>query len=217
MGKNNKKDTVYLRNYSKVIFFWPLLFISFIFWLIQFITNNTISLFGYLWIGIFFINLFIISFDFSLTKVFTMFLILIIMLIISIFLISPSIDLPTFQLFNMELCTEFYLSISILLGFILFVALVNTRLNYWIIERNEIYHKKGLFTQAERFPVFNLRIKKSIPDIFEYLFLRAGLIDLFPGAKGEVIHLPTILNVNKKAKKIDSLLSHISIGISSEN
>ncbi|MBY9006483.1 MAG: hypothetical protein KGD63_06970 [Candidatus Lokiarchaeota archaeon] len=216
MVDSDKKDMIYLRNYSKVIFFWPLLFISIILWMIQLIIDSTISMFGYFWVGMFFINIFIISFDFPLTRVFIMILIFAIVFIFIMVLVLPIIELPQIQLFNMELSTEFYLSIAVILAFILIIAFLNTRLNYWILERNEIYHKKGLFSDSERYPIYNLRIRKSIPDVFEFLFLRAGLIELIPGAKGEIIHLPTILNVNKKAKKIDELLSHLSVGVNVE-
>ncbi|MBY8981643.1 MAG: hypothetical protein KGD57_01730 [Candidatus Lokiarchaeota archaeon] len=216
MVDSDKKDMIYLRNYSKVIFFWPLLFISFILWLIQLFMEDTISIFGYFWIGMFFMNIFIASFDFPLTKLFILLLVIVIASIIISVLVIPMVNIPQIKLFSMKLSTEFYLSITIMLAFILSIAVLSTRLNYWIIERNEIYHKSGWFNTAERYPVYNLRIKKTIPDVFEFLFLRAGLIVLIPGNKGEVIHLPTILNVNKKAKRIDDLLSHLSVGINTE-
>ncbi len=216
MVNSEKKDRIYLRNFSKVIFFWPLLFISFILWGIQLIVGEAIDFFGYFWVGMFFINIFIVSFDFQLTKVFILILIVIISTILIIILLMPIIDFSFIELNNMKLATEFYLSTTMILAFVISIAILNTRFNYWIIESNEIYHKCGLISKAERFPVYNLRIKKSIPDVFEFLFLRAGLIVLLPGNKGEVINLPTILNVNKKAKKIDLLLSHLQVGISPE-
>jgi len=73
-----------------------------------------------------------------------------------------------------------------------------------------MYHKKGIFTSAERIPTKGLRILKEIPDVFEFFVLRAGSITLMPG-HGDVIPLTTVLNVNNKSEQIDWLLSHISM------
>jgi hypothetical protein len=100
---------------------------------------------------------------------------------------------------------------TLIIGFILAIIIINARFNYWKIERNEIYHKSGIFSAADRYPVETLRIRKEITDVFEFLILRAGSITLLPGRSEEVIHLPTVLNVNNKAEKIDKLLSHISV------
>ena len=88
---------------------------------------------------------------------------------------------------------------------------LTSRFDYYRIERNEVIHKKGIFsTNIERFPVRGLRIKKDIPDLFEYLTFRAGSLTLIL-AKGTVVHLNTVLNVNKKIKQIDFLLSSLHV------
>ena len=92
---------------------------------------------------------------------------------------------------------------------ILFFVWLAALFDYWLVERNELYHKKGIFAAAERYPVKSLRLKKEIPDVFEFFILRAGSITLMPGRADEVIALNTVLNVNKKAEQIDYLLSHI--------
>jgi len=80
------------------------------------------------------------------------------------------------------------------------------------MERNEVIHKKGIFISAERYPTKSLRIKKEIPDIFEFFLLRSGSIHLFLGNE-EVVYLDTVLNINKKAKQLDYLLSDIEIEV----
>ncbi|MEJ2279119.1 MAG: hypothetical protein P8Y70_15445, partial [Candidatus Lokiarchaeota archaeon] len=136
--------------------------------------------------------------------------------LIVIFLIVPNLPAGgvgggTTLKFDVALTSEFYLIMTLILGFILAIVLINSRFNYWKIERNEIYHKSGIFSAAERYPVETLRIKKEITDVFEFLILRAGSITLLPGKTEELIHLPTVLNINKKAEQIDLLLSHISV------
>jgi len=100
---------------------------------------------------------------------------------------------------------------TLILAFILGIILISTRFEYYKIEMNEIYHKTGIFSSAERFPVKSLRFKKEIPDVFEFFLLRAGKFTIMPGQADEVMILPTVLNVNKKEKQLDWLLSHVSV------
>ncbi|MFX1498170.1 MAG: hypothetical protein ACFFBH_11630 [Promethearchaeota archaeon] len=199
-----------LRSYPKVIFFYPLLIASFVLWILQWIYVDPVAWFGNVWVIIFFVNLFIIAFDFSSTKFFLLLLAVVIVALVLIFLIPGGfIPTPTVE-FNLGLTTEFYFVAMIILIFILGLVILSAQFDYWKIERNEIYHKKGIFTSAERIPTKSLRIKKEIPDVFEFFTLRAGSVTLMPG-HGDVIPLTTVLNVNKKAEQIDWLLSHISM------
>lgn len=212
MSKSNQETEVYLRNYPKVIFFWPVFFTSFVLWIIQAIIGEfPETILGYFWAGMFFINIFVVAFDFSSTKFFIIVLGIVIILVLVIFMLLPNIKISGGAEFNLRLHWEFYLIMTIMLGFTLGLVVLNAHFSYWKVERNEIYHKSGLFSSAERYPVQALRLKKSIPDIFEFLFLRAGSIVLMPGKADEVINLPTVLNINKKAEQIDRLLSHISV------
>ena len=89
--------------------------------------------------------------------------------------------------------------------------IISTRFEYYKIERNEIIHKKGIFSSADRFPVKSLRFKKEIPDVFEFFMLRAGRFTIMPGKADEVMILPTVLNINKREEQLDWLLSHVSV------
>ena len=100
---------------------------------------------------------------------------------------------------------------SVILVFILGLVVISTRFDYYKVERNEIYHKKGIFSSAERFPVKSLRFKKEIPDVFEFFMLRAGSLKIMPGHQDEVMMLNTVLNINKKERQLDWLLSHVSV------
>jgi len=210
------KEEILIRNYPKVIFFYPLGLTSFILWLIQlFIYKDQPSAWlGYFWIAVFFINLFVIAFDFSSTKFFVLVLIIVVAILVVIFLwISGrlTIQVSAVETFNFGLTWQFYLVMTIVFAFVLLFVFINSRFNYWKIERNEMYHKSGIFASAERYPVSSLRIKKAIPDVFEFLFLRAGSLVLMPGKREEVIQLPTVLNINKRIEELDELLSHVSV------
>ncbi|MHA1727039.1 MAG: hypothetical protein ACTSXH_19725 [Promethearchaeota archaeon] len=203
-------EYVYLRSYPKVIFFWPLIFTSLILWIIElFIVPSNIL--GYIWFIVFFTNLFVIAFDFSTTKFFVLVLSIVLIILLIVFLVLPNIQLPgTGISINLTLPADFYLLVTLILAIILGIVILGNYFDYWKIERNEIYHKKGIFASAERFPTANLRIRKEIPDVFEFFILRSGSITLIPG-KGDSIHLNTVLNINKKVEAIDHLLSYVSV------
>jgi len=205
---------IFLRTYPKVIFFWPMALTSLILWILQMVAITfdpiPLAIFGNIWLIVFFINMFIVAFDFNSTKFFLLILVAVVVILLLVFLVPEMFAALPSGSFNPGLTAEFYLVITIMMALILGLVVLGARFDYWKIERNEMYHKSGIFSSAERVPTKSLRIKKEIPDVFEFFILRAGSITLLPG-HGDVIHLPTVLNINKKQKQIDYLLSHVSI------
>ena len=214
MSKTKTVNEVYLRSYPKVIFLWPLLLVSFILWILQLLQPTVLQpWYGNIWLIVLFSNLFIIAFDFSSAKFFLLIMAIVVVLLLVFFLVLPNLQeaLPIpGEEFNLGLTPNFYIVITLVLVFILGLVVVSARFDYWKIERNEIYHKSGLFASAERMPTKSLRILKEIPDVFEFFVLRAGSITLMPG-HGDVIHLNTVLNINNKQEQIDALLSYVSV------
>ena len=201
---------IYLRSYPKIIFFWPLALVSLVMWLLQLIYPTPVAWLGNFWLTVFAINMFIVAFDFGSTKFFVLVLLIAVVIILVIFLVPDLFAGASGEPFNPGLTANFYLASSLIMAIILGLVVLGSRFDYWKIERNEIYHKAGIFSSAERLPTKSLRIKKEIPDVFEFFILRAGSITLMPG-HGDVINLPTVLNINKKQNQIDYLLSHVSI------
>ncbi|MFX1384159.1 MAG: hypothetical protein ACFFBP_17115 [Promethearchaeota archaeon] len=215
--KKKVKDKIILRSYPKVIFFWPLLIMTLIAWPIQAYIDTLITgdgtILGYIWFIFFFTNIFVIAFDFSSTKFFVLLLIVVVVILILLFLVLPNVSISLGGLsIPLDVPAGFYMLMFLILLFILGLVVISCQFNYYKVERNEIYHKSGIFTSAERIPTKSLRIKKEIPDVFEFFILRAGSITLMPG-HGEVIHLSTVLNINKKQEMIDDILSHIEVEI----
>ena len=210
--KGKAVEEVFIRSYPKVIFMYPLLITSFILWLLQLLSpNDPIQIYGTIWMIVLFTNLFIMAFDFSSAKFFVLVLVVVVVALLVVFLVLPnlSISIGTLNI-NFKLYPQFYAIISLILAVILGLVWLSSRFDYWKIERNEIYHKNGIFSTAERVPTKSLRLKKEIPDVFEFFVLRAGSITLMPG-HGDVIPLRTVLNINKKEHQIDNLLSYVSV------
>ena len=215
MSEQKKQPThpseIFLRTYPKVIFFYPLLVISLILWLIQSIMGTPNMVLGYIWFIVFFVNIFVTAFDFSSTKFFVLILAIVIVILVVVFLgATYAFEFTGIQI-DIALPYEFYMLMTLILAFILGIIVISTRFEYYKIERNEIIHKKGIFSSAERFPVKSLRFKKEIPDVFEFFMLRAGRFTIMPGKADEVMILPTVLNINKKEEQLDWLLSHVSV------
>ncbi len=217
--KNNSsmgKDVIILRNFSKGIFFLPLFVLSILFWIIQlFLEEELNAWLGGIWIIIFFGNFSVTVLDFPSYRVLVLILITIIVVLLVIFFsLIPTLEQEGVlgEDFNLGLPAEFYMIMTIILGLILGLIFITTRFDYYKIERNEVYHKKGIFSlSTERFPVRGLRIKKEIPDLFEYMMLKAGTISMI--WKNKIVILNTVLNVKKKIEKIDDLLSHLQVAV----
>jgi len=213
--KGKHPNEIFLRSYSKIIFFWPLTITSLVLMLIQLVADDpaveNISVLGSIWFIVFFINIFVTAFDFSSTKFFLLILIILLGVLLLFFLVLPNLDIPISISIYLGLPWQFYLVMSVILVFILALVVISTRFDYYKVERNEIYHKKGIFSSAERFPVKSLRFKKEIPDVFEFFMLRAGKLTIMPGKADEVMILNTVLNINKVEKQLDWLLSHVSV------
>ena len=217
----NEKDRIILRSYSKGLFFYPLLLTSFIFWIIQAVQTNfgagPNETLGYIWFVVFFINLFVISFDFPVSKFLILVLAVVITLLMIIFLVLPALPLPTPIVLNLGSSAEFYAVMTLILFIILGFIVLSTHFNYYIIEKNEIFHVLGIFSNtAERYPVRGLRFRHVISDVFEYLLLGVGSITLIP-KDSEPIHLSTVIRVSKKVNEMDLILSHLAVKVDDIN
>ncbi|MFX1327559.1 MAG: hypothetical protein ACFE91_05375 [Promethearchaeota archaeon] len=211
---NLKKDEIFLRSFPKAIFFTPLFVISIVFWIIQAFLPEMNPWLGAIWVIIFFSDFFVSSLDFPSTKFLIVILgTLIVVLLLIFFGLFPTLEQVGIigEDLNLRLPAEFYMIMTLILGLILGLVVLISRFDYYRIERNEIIHKKGIFTiRTERFPVRGLRVKKEIPDLFEYLMFRAGSLTLIL-AKGNIVHLNTVPNINKKIEQIDFLLSSLHV------
>jgi len=218
-----KEQYVMLRSYPKAIFLWPIILVTVIAWLIQMLVipyitilpeselNRTVAM---VWIMVLFLSLVIVSFEFRSTATFIIIFVITIGLILVIILLLPVLDLNITELTNIEfelyLSTEFYGTLAIIFLFIYIMIILVNHFSYYKIERNEIYHKKSLFSGVIRFSTKNLRIKQEVTDVFEFFILRSGRVTLLLGDL-EIAVLNNVLNVNKKVAQIDYLLSSIQV------
>lgn len=209
------EEKIIIRSYSKAIFMLPTLILSIFGWIFQAIVKTPTPVLEIIWIIIFFVNIFVVFFDFSSSKFLIMILGIALTATIIYFTIFPVIlneDLFGDLTVKLGFTSHFYICMTSVLGFCLLIAVILPFFDYYTIERNELYHRKGIFTMAERWTLTNLRFTKEVPDIFEFMMYRAGTIKFYP-TKTDVIILPTVLGINKKETQLDYILSKIKVDI----
>jgi hypothetical protein len=207
-------DKIIIRSYSKAIFFFPTLILSIFGWIFQAIVRTPTPIVELIWVIMFFLNIFVVCFDFSSSKFIILLLSIALGAAILYFTVFPTIFKAEFFSGGVDIqlgfTSHFYIIMTAILSFILLIAMGQPFLDYYTIERNELYHRKGLFTMTERWTLTNLRFVKEIPDIFEFMVFRAGTIKFYP-TKTDVIILPTVLGINKKETELNYLLSSIKV------
>jgi hypothetical protein len=179
-------------------------------------TRETIGLVFFL---VFCVNILVLSFEF--TRIITVALFFL-ALAVAFFLLFLSDRWPVFdsirQLFaslHLTASTSFYFSLASYLALVYAGVFINTRWNYWEIHHNEIIHHTGFLGDIKRFPSPNLRMTKTINDVFEFLLLGSGRIVLYPASEREAVVLENVLNVNKVEHSIKSLLSALKVELAS--
>lgn len=110
----------------------------------------------------------------------------------------------------------FYFGFALIL-FLTFAIIWTTRyLDYWEILPNEILHNHGPFSDLERYPTFNLKFDKEIPDILEYALLRSGRLVLHVQNERKSIVLDNVLWIDHKETALKKLLSRMDVRITTD-
>ncbi|MHA1894007.1 MAG: hypothetical protein ACTSX4_05860, partial [Candidatus Helarchaeota archaeon] len=143
----------------------------------------------------------------------------IVMLMIIITLLMPQLQifqyLFLFLQLNIILSWQYYLVMTLTFGVVFAIIIVNSYINYVVIESNQIYIKKGILGDKINQPTRGMQVYKQIDDIFEYMVLKSGDITLlFPaGSKYVSLSLPNVMNINQKVKDINYIISKTEVDI----
>ncbi len=209
-----------IRDYSKVIFFYPLFLYSGVTWFIEHFFGAGIGTgwIAVIWFAIFFVNLFVIAFNFPTAKFFILFLALVVIALVMLLLYAMKIinftefDALLADLFTLDLPSKFYGIMTLGIGFVLLFVLIGARSRYVRIEENEVIIKTLLLGDVKRYPTGTIRYEKEITDVFEYLSLGAGRLTFTFGPEATVI-LNTVPRINKVSSKIDEILDVLQVSI----
>ncbi|HWE36377.1 MAG TPA: hypothetical protein VG406_07365 [Isosphaeraceae bacterium] len=111
---------------------------------------------------------------------------------------------------------QFYFMVATILLVDYAIIYVTRYLDYWVILPNEILHNHGPFSDLERFPTFNLRFGKEIPDILEYLMLGAGTLVLHVSNERRAIVLENVIGVTRKEEELKRMMSRMEVRVTTD-
>ncbi len=222
------RDQVVIRSWPKVVFLYPVMVFSFFCGIWQSISggmeldpevaNPEVAQYaGSIFFIVLGLNLLVISFEFSRFKTVAIGFFLLAMFFLLLYL---STRWEVFQFlgrffgaFDIRLTSHFYYTLGTYLLLVFGCVFFTTRFNYWVIKSNEILHKEGFMGDVKRFPSPNLKMTKEINDVFEFLLMGAGKVVLYPAGEKQAIVLDHVMWVNSKEKRIQDLLSSLTVEI----
>lgn len=200
---------VIVRPLPKVIFFYLTWLAS----LVCAIATTTLtasapepSWIGAVWMGAFLFNLLVISFDFNEERS-LIFVLLIVVAILALLYAGALSEVGSFLgKLRPDMNDTFYWMVFGAFTVIYLLVWIQSRLNYWIIEPNEIVHRYGLFPKMKRFPTESLRWDKSVPDLLERLLLGSGTIMLTTPSEKFPIVIEHVLRIDTVDDRIAAVL-----------
>lgn len=115
---------------------------------------------------------------------------------------------------HIQFSQQTYLFFAIFFGLCSFVSWVRTRMNYVVMESNEIQiFRNALFGDRERVSMLNPRVEVRVTDMLEYFhpFYRSGQIIIH--APDRTIVLDNVLNIRRIERVTDKLGSSLQVRV----
>ena len=194
---------VVIRPLPKVVFFWPTWVASALCALLPGELGTTS---GLIWMGIFFFNLLVISFDFNEER----------SLIALLAAIAGGALLLYFGVLGSvgewltglepAMNDTFYWMMFAGFSVLYFFVWLNSRLDYWTIRPNEVVHRYGVFPKMKRYSTEDLRWDKEVPDILERLLLGSGRIILQTPHEKHPIVIEHVVRIGRVDDRIADIL-----------
>jgi hypothetical protein len=177
--------------------------------------TSTQNILGMIFLGVFFANMIILALDFPRFTIIAGFLALLMFTFLFLW-INAYYDLipPLVNFLEGFYCVanaEFYFMIATILLFTFALIWVTRWLDYWEILPNEILHHHGPLSELERYPTFNLRFDKEIPDVLEFLFFGAGKLILHVANENRSFVLESVLFINQKEAALKRLMGSMEV------
>lgn len=226
-AEKKSEDNVVVRSYTKAIYLYPTMILGFIITFLDavardlivgtFLNNDDSGFNNYIatiWFIVFTFNIIVISFDFTLGKVFTgAVLIFAVILIYSIIFpegIESGLALQDILNFGTGADVSFYFWISLMLFLILLIDFIRARFDYWTFTSNRIEHHRGIFEREMSFSAQNSRVTTQTDDIFERVLFLAGTI-FVQDPDRRVWPIYNVFGANGKDRRIQELLSYVRV------
>jgi hypothetical protein len=195
---------VKIHSLPKIVFFYPTWIVSIVCGIAA--ISGAAEWFGTAWMTVFILNLFVIAYDFTEERT-IIFLLGSVALVLALVLggvVGEVVGLLADV--NPTMNADFYWTMTVVFTLVFLVAWVGSRLDYWIIEPNEVVHRYGLFRKMKRFSTESLRWDKVIPDVMERLMLGTGQIILTTPHEKHPIVIEHVLGIGKIDDQIARIL-----------
>jgi hypothetical protein len=179
--------------------------------------QNTLAM---LFLGVFALNILILTFDFPR---FTVLAGILLGTTILFFLLWLTLQFdwfhPLLRMFNhlyLVANANFYLVFAAILLVTYGIILVTRWLDYWEFMPNEILHHHGPWSDLERFPTLNLKFDKEIPDVFEHMLFGAGRLVFHVQNEQKSIMLDNVLWINRKEEALKQIMSRLEVRVTTD-
>jgi len=192
-----------IHSLPKVVFFYPTWIVSLICGIVQ--ATGGATWLGPAWMTVFILNLFVIAYDFTEER--SIIVLLAVVAGVLGLVLGGVVGKVVTMMEDVHpvMNADFYWTMFVVFTVVFIVAWIGSRLDYWIIESNEVVHRYGLFRKMKRFSTESLRWDKVIPDVLERLMLGTGQIILTTPHERHPIVIDHVLKIGS----IDSKIAHI--------
>ncbi|MCA9321111.1 MAG: hypothetical protein KDB53_10265 [Planctomycetes bacterium] len=214
---------VVIRSHFKSIFLIPMAMISLIAGVSVNLSDTWESTWGLIWTIFFalYMNIFIFEWN----RAWTVVLMASTAMFVAIGFAVESETFPIwtklydfFKALDLKYSAQAYFFYAIFFAFCAGISYVKTRLNYVVIEHNEMQiYRNAFFGDRERLSMLNPRIEVLVSDMVEYFhpFYRAGTVVIHAPTK--TIVLENVLHIRKIERVTDRLGSTLSVRVEHES
>ncbi len=218
-GEGPERERVLIRAYPKTVFLYPVAVAALLCGLATAFGVGNPKDIGFVFCTVFLFNLVIISFEFtrhiSVALVLTIFVIVLLGMLLNERLRIVDFIRAAYSALDLRANAGFYFAIAAAYALTLLGIFVDTRFDYWEIRGNEILHHHGFLGDLERFPAPQIKLRKEITDVFEYLLLSAGRLVIFPSPNERPVVLDNVPRINTIEEHIEEMLDSLRVTIES--
>jgi hypothetical protein len=221
---------IYLVAYPKVMFLYPTFFAALICGTIMLCLGNPTAgqenpsheIISLVFLGVFALNMVVITFDFPRATSLTLFF-FVAMVLMGLFLLfkyKPGMIgflQGFFEALKPVANAYFYFLLSAIMFCFYLAILVSVQFDYWEVRPNELLHHHGFLSDLKRYAAPNLRFDKEINDVFEYILLRSGRLIIHPSTEPRAIVLENVFFINKKERLLTKMLGAVQVQVRSND
>lgn len=211
------EESVIIRRYPKAVFFYPMAVAAFLCGLATQLGLAEPQTLGFVFMVVFFVNLVVTAFEFSRHLSVAVILLCFVVILLGV-LLNEQLGLAGvmasfYKLLSFQAGAGFYFGLCGAYVITMLGVAVDTRFDYWEIRGNEVLHHHGVLGDVERFPAPNIKLKKEIRDVFEYLLLGAGTLVIYPSGSERPIVLDNVPRIGALEDQITEKLHTLRVSI----